>query len=131
MVALAVETGLLYDDAALQREIEERESVASTAIGDGVALLHARYHDPYYAAESFVVLGKSVQHIFFGAQDGGETNIFFLICCTDDTLHLHTLTRLCMLIHGTLLLSDLRAATEPEAMYQILEQAESDLLRTL
>ena len=37
MVALAVTTGLLYDDAALQREIEEREDAGSTAIGGGAA----------------------------------------------------------------------------------------------
>ena len=131
MVALAVTTGLLYDDAALQREIEERENVSSTAIGGGAAFLHARYHDPYHASDSFVVLGKSVQQIFFGAQDGEQTDLFFLICCTDDTLHLHTLARLCMLAHGSLLLSDLRAATTADEMYQILLHAERELLKAM
>ena len=131
MVALAVSTGLLYDDAALQREIEERENVSSTAIGGGAAFLHARYHDPYQSSDSFVVLGKTGQHIFFGAQDGGETDLFFLICCTDDALHLHTLARLCMLAHGTPLLSDLRAATTADEMYNMLCRAERELLRTL
>jgi len=131
MVALAVATGLLYDDATLHREIEERENASSTAIGGGAAFLHARYHDPYCAAESFVVLGKTVQHIFFGAQDGEQTDLFFLICCTDDTQHLHTLARLCMLAHGSLLLSDLRAATTADQMYQALCQAEHELLKTM
>ncbi len=131
MVALAVSTGLLYDDAALHREIEERESVSSTAIGGGAAFLHARYHDPYQSSDSFVVLGKTGQQIFFGAQDGAETDLFFLICCTDDALHLHTLTRLCMLAHGTSLLPDLRAATTAEEMYGILCRAECALLKTL
>jgi len=131
MVDLAVSTGLLYDDAALYREIEERESVSSTAIGGGAAFLHARYHDPYQSSDSFVVFGKTVQHIFFGAQDGEQTDLFFLICCTDDALHLHTLARLCLLAHGTMLLSDLRAATTADEMYQILRQSERDLLKTL
>ncbi|MEI7901970.1 MAG: PTS sugar transporter subunit IIA [bacterium] len=131
MVALALTTGLLYDGAVLQREIEERESAGSTAIGGGAAFLHARYHDPYHASDSFVVLGKTIQHIFFGAQDGEETDLFFLICCTEDTLHLHTLARLCLLAHGTMLLSDLRAATTAGDMYRILCRAENDLLKTL
>ena len=131
MVALAVTTDLLYDDAALQREIEERESVSSTAIGGGAAFLHARYHDPYYAADSFIVLGKTVQQIFFGAQDGEQTDLFFLICCTDDVLHLHVLARLCMLAHGTELLPDLRAATTAEEMYAILLNAELELLKAM
>ncbi len=131
MVALAVATGLLYDEAELQREIEERENVSSTAIGGGAAFLHARYHDPYHASDSFVVLGKTAQQIFFGAQDGEQTDLFFLICCTDDTLHLHTLARLCMLAHGSLLLSDLRAATTADEMYQILCHAELELLKAM
>jgi len=131
MVALAVSTGLLYDDAAFQREVEEREAACSTAIGGGAALLHARYHDPFWASDSFIVLGKTQQNIFFGAQDGGETDLFFLICCTDDALHLHALARLCMLAHGSLLLSDLRATDRADEMHQILLRAESELLRTL
>jgi len=131
MVALAVSTGLMYDDAALYREIEARENASSTAIGGGAAFLHAQYHDPYSSSESFVVFGKTVQHIFFGAQDGEETDLFFLICCTDDTLHLHTLARLCMMAHGSLLLSDLRAATDAGDMYDILRRSEHELLKTL
>jgi mannitol/fructose-specific phosphotransferase system IIA component (Ntr-type) len=131
MVGLAMTTGLLYDDAAFLRELEARESVSSTAIGSGAAFLHARYHDPYLCSDSFVVLGKTVQHIFFGAQDGEETDLFFLICCNDDVLHLHTLARLCMLAHGSMMLSDLRAATTSEEMYAVLSRAEHELLKTL
>lgn len=131
MVALAASTGLLYDETVFQREIEAREEESSTAIGGGVAFLHARYHDPYYASDSFVVLGKTVQHIFFGAQDGEQTDLFFLICCTDDGLHLHTLSRLCMLAHGTMLTSDLRAASTADEMYQVLLHAERELLKAL
>ena len=131
MVGLAMATGLLYDDAAFLRELEEREDVASTAIGGGAAFLHARYHDPYICSDSFVVFGKTVQQIFFGAQDGEQTDLFFLICCTDDTLHLHTLARLCMMAHGSLMLADLRAATTAEEMYEILRNAERNLLKAM
>ena len=130
MVALAAATGMLFDDASFLREIEAREAVASTAMEGGAAFLHARYHDPYLCSESFVVFGRTVQPIFFGAQDGEQTDLFFLICCMEDTLHLHTLARLCMLAHGTLLLSDLRAATTAEEMYGVLCHAERELLKT-
>ncbi len=131
MVALALETGLLYDDAALLSELEARESIASTAIGGGAAFLHARYHDPYLASDSFVVLGRAQSPLFFGAQDGEKTDLFFLICCTDDALHLHTLARLCMLAHGSTLLPDLRSASSGEEMFLILRHAESEMLNGL
>ncbi len=131
MVALARSTGLLYDDVAFLRELEDRESVASTAVDGGVAFLHTRFHDPYHASDSFVVLGRAQQHIFFGAQDGTETDLFFLLYCTDDALHLHTLARLCMLAHDSDLLTNLRAAEDGVEMYRILDEAERNLLRAL
>jgi len=131
MVSLAVTTGLLYDDAAFLRELEARESVASTAVGGGVALLHARYHDPYICSDSFVVLGKAVKPLFFGAPDGDETDLFFLICCTDDMLHLHTLARLCMLAQSDIMLGNLRDAPTAEEMYQVLTDEETELLSKL
>jgi mannitol/fructose-specific phosphotransferase system IIA component (Ntr-type) len=131
MVALAMSTGLLYDDATFLREVEDRESVATTAISGGAALLHTRFHDPYHASDSFVVLGRTQQNIFFGAPDGEETDLFFLIYCTDDALHLHALARLCMLARGTALFADLRAAEDGEAMFAVLDLAEQALLQKL
>ena len=128
MVALAQETGLLYDDVIFQQEVEEREKAASTAIGEGAAFLHARYHDPYYAAGSFVILGRTIQPIYFGAKDGLTTDLFFLLCCVDDVLHIHTLARLCLLIHRTKLSDQLREAESAEAMCQCMIDAEEDLL---
>jgi excisionase family DNA binding protein len=131
MVKLAVTTELLYDDAAFLRELEARESVSSTAVGGGVAFLHARYHDPYISSDSFVVLGKTLRPIFFGAPDGEETDLFFLICCTDDRLHLHTLARLCMLAQSDMMLANLREAPSADEMYQVLLDAEDELLKAM
>ena len=126
-----MKTERLYDGAALLQELAAREEVASTAIGGGAAFLHARYHDPYLCSESFVVFGRTVQPIFFGAQDGEQTDLFFLICCTDDTLHLHTLARLCTMAHGSLMLSDLRVATTSDELFAILHSAEHELLKSM
>jgi len=131
MVDLAVATGLLYDDVAFLREIEAREGVSSTAVEGGAAFLHARYHDPYLCEESFVVLGRTDRQIFFGAPDGGETDLFFLVCCNDDVLHLHTLARLCLLATGSPLFDELRAVDTADEMYDALVRAEQTLLRGL
>jgi PTS system nitrogen regulatory IIA component len=128
MVALALKTGLLYDDVLLQQAVEEREAAASTAVAEGAAFLHARYHDPYTSSDSFIVLGRAVHPVFFGEADGKPTDLFFLICCVDDVLHLHVLARLCLLIHGTELAQQLRDAASPEEMYQLLVNAEEQFL---
>ena len=128
MTDFADSTGLLYDPETLFAELSAREDVASTAAGDGVAFLHPRYHDPFLFQETFLALGRTVRPVFFGSQDGAGTDLFFLICCTDHTLHLHILARLCLLAHGTSLLADLRAAPDAESMHAALEAAEEDFL---
>ena len=107
---------------------DAREEVASTAAGGGVAFLHPRYHDPYLFQETFLALGRTARPVFFGAQDGTATDLFFLICCTDHTLHLHILARLCLLAHGTPLLENLRAAEDAAAMHAALKAAEDEFL---
>ncbi len=131
MVKAAAATELLNDEEYLLRELTAREEIGSTAIGDGAALLHNRYMDPYTFASSFIILGRTAQPIFFGCQDGGTTDIFFLVCCADDDLHLHILARICMLIHGTGLMAALRQAETAEDMYHVLHAAEEELLKTL
>ncbi|MFO7937460.1 MAG: PTS sugar transporter subunit IIA [Kiritimatiellia bacterium] len=131
MVKAASDTGLLNDEEYLHRELLAREEIGSTAIGDGAALLHNRYFDKYTFEESFIVLGRTVKPLFFGCQNGGPTDIFFLICCIDDELHLHVLARICMLIHGTELMPSLRAAETAEDMFNTLRSAEQELLREL
>ena len=128
MTDFADSTGLLYDPETLFAELSAREEVASTAAGGGVALLHPRYHDPYLFQETFLALGRAVRPVFYGAQDGTATDLFFLICCTDHELHLHILARLCLLAHGTDLLQNLREAPDAESMHAALKAAEDAFL---
>ena len=59
MTDLADRGGKVYDIDGLFKELVAREEAASTAIGEGVALLHPRFHDPYMFEESFVAYGRS------------------------------------------------------------------------
>ena len=128
IVAASDKTGMLFDPEALVSELVAREEAASTAVGGGAAFLHARFHDPYLAAESFISLARTPGPIFFGAQDGEGTDIFFLVCCTDQSQHLHALARLCLLVHGTGLLDSLRAAGNAEEMKALVAAAEDEWL---
>jgi len=87
-------------------------------------LLHPRHHLPYMFESSFIVLGRSIQEVFFGAPDGQETRLFFLICCQDDRLHLHTLARLCLLAQKSEVVAELLAAADAESMFESLVAAE-------
>lgn len=131
MVALAESTDLLSDARELLDTLEERERLCSTALPGGVALLHPRHHDPYMFSDSFIVLGRALQPIHFGAQDGASTDLFFLVCCQDDRIHLHTLARLCTMYQHTGLLSALRLPETAAGMMQALVASEETILKGL
>jgi len=129
LVELADRTGLVCDREQLLQGVLEREALCSTALDGGVALLHPRHHDPYLFVESFVVLGRALRPIHAGAHDGQPTDLFFLICCHQDALHLLTLARLCAVCHATPLPERLRAAAAAHEMFDAIRDAEQTLLR--
>lgn len=131
MVALAEQTNMAGDPAALLASIEERERLCSTAMPGGVALLHPRYHEPYQFLDSFIVLGRTVAPIPFGAMDGRLTDIFFMICCQDDRIHLHVLARLCMMCTRADLPEMVREAETAERIALAVKKAEELVIASL
>lgn len=126
MTDLADRGGKVYDPEGLFKELVARETAASTAIGEGVALLHPRFHDPYLFEESFIAYGRSVRPIFFGASNGEGTRHFFLVCSTNHEEHLHILARLAILAHGTDLMERLDSVETPEDVVAVVRECESE-----
>ncbi len=129
MAALAASTNRVNDPKGLVASIEGREELCSTGLPGGLALLHPRYPDPNLIESPFVVVGRTFHGIPFGAPDGRTTDLFFLVGCPDDRLHLHTLARLCMMAQKTDLLSQLREASSAEEMKEAIVQAEEAVLK--
>jgi PTS system nitrogen regulatory IIA component len=124
MVGLAQNTNRVLDIIELRQSVEEREDLCSTALPGGIALLHSRNHDAYRFDGSFMVFGRSIQDVPFGAPDGGTSRLFFLLCCQDDHLHLHTLARLCLMIQKTDMIERLYCAETPDEVYHAIVACE-------
>ena len=69
-----------------------------------------------------------MQPVPFGAPDGQPTDLFFLLACPDDRLHLHTLARVCLMAQKTDLLAQLRQASNADEMYACLLESERSVL---
>ncbi|MGA2660898.1 MAG: PTS sugar transporter subunit IIA [Verrucomicrobiota bacterium] len=130
MTALAEKGGRVWDAQGLLAGLEAREALCSTGVPGGLALLHSRFPDAYMFESPFIVLGRTVQKIPFGAPDGGATDLFFLLGCPDDRLHLHTLARLCLMAQKTNLLAQLRDAPDAASMHRSILEAEQAVLGT-
>ena len=128
LVALAEKTGRLNNPQDLLASLEAREALCSTGMPGGFALLHPRVPEPYLFESSFILLARTVQEIHFGAPDAQPTNLFFLVCCQDDRLHLHTLARICLMARKTALLDQLRQSPDAPSMHAALLAAEEEAL---
>lgn len=128
MVALADGTGRVFDRAELLASVEAREALCSTALPGGIAFLHARHHAEYRFEGSFIVLGRSIQAVPFGAPDGRPTRVFFLVCCEDERIHLHALARLCLMGMKTKMIEAMLTVEDPAAAFEALVNAEREVL---
>jgi excisionase family DNA binding protein len=129
MVKLADKTGLVNNAQELLLTLKAREELCSTGVPGGLALLHSRDPQPYLFEASFIVLGRSLQEIPFGSPDGQPTTLFFLICSQNPRLHLHTLSRLCLMAQKTDLAGQLRACADADSMHECLIAIEEQVLQ--
>jgi PTS system nitrogen regulatory IIA component len=112
----------------MEEAIRTRENMYPTALDNGVALLHPRRPLSGILSEPFLAFGLTSQGIPFG---GGRTltDVFFLICSTEDRWHLRTLARLSRLLADNLFLQKLREQTEPHKVLQLFAEFEANLLK--
>ncbi len=97
----------------------EREKLGTTAMGDGIAIPHARVESLDRLLASF---GRSRNGVDFDSVDGKRTHLFFLLVApgTEGSTHLLTLARLS------------RFLTQPEFRAKLLEvEAIEDLFRAV
>jgi nitrogen PTS system EIIA component len=127
MCFLAERTGLLWDAAKMAEAVQAREELHTTALDNGVALLHPRRPQATILAEPLLALGVSSQPMPFGNESGNLTDVFFLICSTDDRVHLQVLAKISRLLTSTEFLVQLRACECTKAAYDLLVQHESSL----
>ncbi len=124
MAHLAADTGRLWDPIAMIAAVREREDLCSTALENGIALMHPRRPLENLLAEPLLAFGRTNQGIPFGGSRGRLTDLFFLICSTGDRQHLQVLARLNRLLNDESLLDELRAVDNAHDAHAIIEDRE-------
>ena len=102
-------------------------SSATTALDNGVALLHPRRLLPSIMSEGFLAVGRTFQGIPFGGSRGILTDVFFLIGSIDDPSHLRTLARLSRIINDSTVIQGIRGADHADEVLDLIRQREDDL----
>lgn len=128
LVGLAEQSWQVYDPDAILDALRQREERGTTALGSGVAIPHPHRPLPNALGESVVAYGRTTSPIPFGGDRGGMTDLFFLVCCTDDRIHLRTLARLSRLIMQPGFLDRLREVETAAESFEVLVKEEAALI---
>jgi nitrogen PTS system EIIA component len=126
MVELAARTGWLWDAREMSEAVKAREDMHTTALENGVALLHPRRPMAKILAQPFLALGRTAGGIPFGG-GGPLTDLFFLICSTEDRGHLRTLARLSRILTSPGFLDSLHQAADAAEMHRLIVETEAKL----
>jgi len=126
MVELASQTGWLWDVKEMAGAVKAREDMHTTALENGVALLHPRRPMAKILGQPFLALGCTSTGIPFGS-DVPLTDVFFLICSMEDRGHLRVLARLSRILTAPGFLDALRQAASADEAYRLIEETEARL----
>ncbi len=126
MVELATQTGWLWDAKEMAEAVKAREDIHTTALENGVALLHPRRPMAKILSQPFLALGCTTSGIPFGGA-APLTDVFFLICSMEDPGHLRVLARLSRILAMPGFLNALHQAETPADARQAVIDAEETL----
>ena len=124
LVALMERGGRLNDKAGYKEEILKREAHSSTAVGEGIAIPHAKTAAVKEAGLAAIVVPEGVD---YGAFDGSDANLIFMIAAPEGgaDLHLEALSRLSTLLMDPDFKEDLVNAESKEEFLKLIDDKES------
>lgn len=112
------------DRAELYAMLIEREKLGTTAMGDGIAIPHARIES---LDRVLAVFGLSRDGVDFDSLDGKSTHLFFLLVAPgrEGSAHLLLLARLSRLLGVDAFRARLRDVKSTDELFRAIEEEES------
>ena len=123
LVALHEKAGNLLDVNAYKDAILAREAQGSTAIGEGIAVPHAKSESVKTPGLSAITVPNGVD---YEAPDGKNSDILFMIAAPlDGDLHLEILSRLMVMLMEPDFCASLRGAKTTDEFLSIIDKKEA------
>lgn len=124
LVSLHETVGNLADAKTYKEAILLREEQGTTAIGEGIAVPHAKSDSVKVPGLSAITVKGGVD---YEAPDGKPSDILFMIAAPmDGDLHLEILSRLMVMLMEPEFCNALRNAQTPEEFLQIIDKKEAE-----
>lgn len=124
LVALHEKAGNILDVKAYKEAILAREAQGSTAIGEGIAVPHAKSESVKTPGLSAITVPSGVD---YEAPDGKNSDILFMIAAPlDGDLHLEILSRLMVMLMEPEFCAVLRGAKTADEFLSIIDKKEAE-----
>lgn len=124
MIRLHDEAGNLADKEEYRKGILAREEEGTTAVGEGIAIPHAKSAAVKQAGLVAITVPEGID---YQAPDGKPSKILFMIAAPEDgDLHLEVLSRLMTLLMDMELREELLKAQTPEAFLEAIDRKEKE-----
>ena len=122
LIALHEAAGNLTDPAKFKEDILKREEHSTTAIGEGIAVPHAKSSAVKTPGLSLITVGEGVD---YAAPDGKKTDLLFMIAATEDgDVHLEILSRLMVMLMDADFANAIRKAQSAEELLKLIDEKE-------
>ena len=112
------------DKKVLLKRLLERESLASTGIGHGVAIPHPRHPLDNIPAGGIICTCFLKQPVDFHSVDGGPVGVMFIMMSPGTKRHLEMLSRLTFCLHDVGFLPNLKSCNNAEGFLTLVQQVE-------
>lgn len=126
LVDLAAKSGKIKNKKAFLKAVLERERLGSTGIGNGVAIPHAKSKE----VKGFVLVFARVEEgIDFGALDGEDTSLFFILASPEEEVgrHLKIMANISRAVQDKFIIERLKKAKEKKEVLEIISPKLLDL----
>ncbi|MEE3420553.1 MAG: fructose-specific PTS transporter subunit EIIC [Lachnospiraceae bacterium] len=123
LVDLQVRSGNISDKEKYKKGIYAREAESTTAMGEGIAIPHAKTDAVKKAGLVAMTVPGGVD---YDAPDGEPSNLFFMIAApnTKDNIHLEVLSRLATMLMDEEFVDNLRAAKSSQEFLGVIDNFE-------
>jgi PTS system nitrogen regulatory IIA component len=118
--------GYVHDEKDVYQRLMERETIQSTAVGNGIAIPHCFIDE---VPDLIIAVARAPGGLDFDSFDGKPTQVVFLLMGNrqEHSLHLKALARIARLIKSTAFIERIRASATVEDMVKAFEQEEAKI----
>ena len=124
LAEIAYKGGVTSTKKMLLSQLEKREKMLSTAVGNGIAIPHPRTPDHTLFRKPNILMARSKKGVDFDSPDNEKVHLFFMTCAPNMIVHLRLMAKISKLLHIEGVIDKFMRASKSDEIIQLLLEVE-------